>query len=82
MTMCLEQIAAPGLTGSSFRIASQSPLGLGFAASSPFPAASEGDVVDFHTPSEFVCLDDIQATIDLVCAYCRRLTPDMDFTPM
>jgi putative aminopeptidase FrvX len=35
-----------------------------------------------HTPSEVVCLDDIQATIDLVCAYCRRLTPDMDFTPM
>ncbi|MCZ0961049.1 M42 family metallopeptidase [Paracoccus benzoatiresistens] len=35
-----------------------------------------------HTPSEVVCLDDIQATIDLVHGYCRRLRPDIDFTPM
>lgn len=35
-----------------------------------------------HTPSEVVCLDDIQATIELVCEYCRRLRPDMDFTPL
>ena len=34
-----------------------------------------------HTPSEVVCLDDIQATIDLVYECCRRLRPDMDFTP-
>ncbi|MEQ1956046.1 M20/M25/M40 family metallo-hydrolase [Mesorhizobium yinganensis] len=34
-----------------------------------------------HTPSEVMCLDDVQATIDLVCAYCRRITPDIDFTP-
>ncbi|WP_207102323.1 M42 family metallopeptidase [Paracoccus shandongensis] len=35
-----------------------------------------------HTPSEVVCLDDIQATIDLVHEYCLRLRPDTDFTPM
>ena len=35
-----------------------------------------------HTPSEVVSLADIQATIDLVCEYCRRLRPDTDFTPM
>jgi putative aminopeptidase FrvX len=34
-----------------------------------------------HTPSEVVCLDDVQATIDLVCEYCRRVRPDTDFTP-
>ncbi len=34
-----------------------------------------------HTPSEVMCLDDVQATIDLACAYCRRLTPDMNFNP-
>ncbi|ESX98136.1 M20/M25/M40 family metallo-hydrolase [Mesorhizobium sp. LNJC405B00] len=34
-----------------------------------------------HTPSEVVCLDDVQTTIDLVCAYCRQLTPEIDFTP-
>lgn len=34
-----------------------------------------------HTPSEVLCLDDVQATIDLVLAYCRRLTPEIDFTP-
>jgi putative aminopeptidase FrvX len=35
-----------------------------------------------HTPSEVVCLDDIQATIDLVYEYCCRLRPDTDFTPL
>lgn len=35
-----------------------------------------------HTPSEVVCLDDIEATIELVLEYCRRLRPDTDFTPM
>ncbi|RWB72406.1 MAG: M42 family peptidase [Mesorhizobium sp.] len=34
-----------------------------------------------HTPSEVLCLNDVQATVDLVCAYCRRLTPALDFTP-
>lgn len=34
-----------------------------------------------HTPSEVLCLDDVQACIDLVCAYCRRVRPDTDFTP-
>ncbi len=34
-----------------------------------------------HTPSEVLCLDDVQATIDLTCAYCRRLRADTDFTP-
>lgn len=34
-----------------------------------------------HTPSEVLSLDDVQATIDLVCAYMRRVTPDTDFTP-
>ena len=34
-----------------------------------------------HTPSEVICLDDVQATIDLVSAYCRRVRPDTDFTP-
>lgn len=34
-----------------------------------------------HTPSEVLCLDDVQHTIDLVCAYIRRLGPDTDFTP-
>jgi endoglucanase len=34
-----------------------------------------------HTPSEVLCLDDVQACIDLVCAYCRRITPETDFTP-
>lgn len=35
-----------------------------------------------HTPSEVVCLDDIGATIDLVHEFCRRLRPDIDFTPV
>lgn len=34
-----------------------------------------------HTPSEVLCLADVQATIDLVCAYCRRIRPDTDYTP-
>jgi endoglucanase len=34
-----------------------------------------------HTPSEVMSLDDVQATIDLACAYCRRLAPDTNFTP-
>jgi putative aminopeptidase FrvX len=34
-----------------------------------------------HTPSEVLCLKDIQHTIDLVCAYILRLEPDIDFTP-
>ncbi len=34
-----------------------------------------------HTPSEVLCIDDVQATIDLACAYCRRLKPDTDFAP-
>jgi putative aminopeptidase FrvX len=34
-----------------------------------------------HTPSEVLCLEDVQATIDLVCAYCRRLTAETNFTP-
>jgi putative aminopeptidase FrvX len=34
-----------------------------------------------HTPSEVMCLDDVEATINLACAYCRRLKPDTDFRP-
>jgi putative aminopeptidase FrvX len=34
-----------------------------------------------HTPSEVLCLGDIEATIDLVCAFCRSVRPDTDFTP-
>ncbi|MBP0439840.1 M20/M25/M40 family metallo-hydrolase [Tianweitania sediminis] len=34
-----------------------------------------------HTPSEVLSLKDVQATVDLVAAYIRRLTPDVDFTP-
>ncbi|MFI0848932.1 M20/M25/M40 family metallo-hydrolase [Mesorhizobium sp. IMUNJ 23232] len=34
-----------------------------------------------HTPSEVLCMDDVEATIRLVCAYCRRVRPDTDFTP-
>jgi endoglucanase len=35
-----------------------------------------------HTPSEVVCLDDIQAAIDLVVGYIRRMSPDINFTPL
>ncbi len=34
-----------------------------------------------HTPSEVLCLDDVQARIDLVCAFCRKVTPATNFTP-
>jgi len=34
-----------------------------------------------HTPSEVLCLDDVLACIDLVCAYCCKVGPDTDFTP-
>lgn len=34
-----------------------------------------------HTPSEVLCLDDVQACIRLMCAYCRMVRPDTDFTP-
>jgi endoglucanase len=34
-----------------------------------------------HTPSEVLCLSDIEATIDLVCAFCRSVRPDTDLTP-
>jgi hypothetical protein len=33
-----------------------------------------------HTPSEVLCLDDLQHTIDLVSTYFLRLEPDIDFT--
>jgi putative aminopeptidase FrvX len=34
-----------------------------------------------HTPSEVMSLDDVQATIELACAYCRRLKPETNFNP-
>jgi putative aminopeptidase FrvX len=34
-----------------------------------------------HTPSEVLCLGDVEATIELVCAFCREVRPDTDFTP-
>jgi putative aminopeptidase FrvX len=34
-----------------------------------------------HTPSEVMCLKDIESTINLVCEYFRRIRPDTDFTP-
>ncbi|TIM06037.1 MAG: M42 family metallopeptidase [Mesorhizobium sp.] len=34
-----------------------------------------------HTPSEILCLNDVDATIDLVCAFCRSVLPETDFTP-
>ena len=34
-----------------------------------------------HTPSEVLCLGDVEATIELVCAFCRDVRPDTDFTP-
>lgn len=34
-----------------------------------------------HTPSELLCLDDLQNTVDLIAAYIQRLSPDIDFTP-
>jgi len=35
-----------------------------------------------HTPSEVLCLDDVAASIELVCRFCSRLNPDIDFTPL
>lgn len=34
-----------------------------------------------HSPNEIVSLDDLDATIRLIAAFCERLTPDADFTP-
>jgi putative aminopeptidase FrvX len=34
-----------------------------------------------HTPSEVLCLDDLEACVRLVSTFCRRLKPDTDFTP-
>jgi putative aminopeptidase FrvX len=34
-----------------------------------------------HTPSEVMCLDDVEATVRLVCAFCRQLKPDTNFIP-
>lgn len=34
-----------------------------------------------HTPSEVLSLDDMEATVKLICAYCRAVTPAIDFTP-
>jgi endoglucanase len=34
-----------------------------------------------HTPCEVLSLKDLEATARLMAAYCRRITPDTDFTP-
>jgi putative aminopeptidase FrvX len=34
-----------------------------------------------HTPSETLSLTDVESCARLVAAYCRRVTPDTDFTP-
>jgi putative aminopeptidase FrvX len=34
-----------------------------------------------HTPSEVLSLDDVDATVQLICGYCRLVTPETDFTP-
>jgi endoglucanase len=34
-----------------------------------------------HTPGEVLSLADVENCARLVAAYCRRITPDMDFTP-
>ena len=34
-----------------------------------------------HTPSETLSLTDVETCARLVAAYCRRVTPDTDFTP-
>jgi endoglucanase len=34
-----------------------------------------------HTPCEVLSLKDVQDTARLLAAYCRRLTPETDFTP-
>jgi putative aminopeptidase FrvX len=34
-----------------------------------------------HTPGEVLSLKDLEATARLMAAYCRRITPETDFTP-
>jgi putative aminopeptidase FrvX len=34
-----------------------------------------------HTPCEVLSLKDVEHTARLLAAYCRKITPDMDFTP-
>ncbi len=34
-----------------------------------------------HTPCEVLSLNDVESTARLLAAYCRRMTPDTDFTP-
>jgi endoglucanase len=34
-----------------------------------------------HTPCELLSLKDVEDCARLVAAYCRRVTPDTDFTP-
>lgn len=34
-----------------------------------------------HTPSEMLSLTDVEDCARLVAAYCRRITPETDFTP-
>jgi endoglucanase len=34
-----------------------------------------------HTPCEVLSLKDVEDTARLMAAYCRRITPDTDFTP-
>jgi hypothetical protein len=34
-----------------------------------------------HTPSEVLCLEDLDATIQLVCAYCRSVGPNTNVIP-
>jgi endoglucanase len=34
-----------------------------------------------HTPSEVMSLSDVESTIKLVAAYCRKLTPELELRP-
>jgi endoglucanase len=34
-----------------------------------------------HTLSEVLSLDDVRATIDLLCGYCRRFRSEINFKP-
>jgi endoglucanase len=34
-----------------------------------------------HSPNEMISLDDVEATIRLIAAFARRLTPADDFLP-
>jgi putative aminopeptidase FrvX len=34
-----------------------------------------------HTPAEVLDLGDLDESVKLMCAYIRRLTPEIDFTP-